>query len=70
MMSVMSAIGYDAMAVGNHEYEFGLNVLNKARSEARFPWLSANTYKKETGETYFQPFIVKQVNGVRIALSG
>jgi len=70
MMSVMSAMGYDAMAVGNHEYEFGLDVLNKARSEARFPWLSANTYKKGTAETYFQPFIVKQVNGVRIGIIG
>jgi 2',3'-cyclic-nucleotide 2'-phosphodiesterase (5'-nucleotidase family) len=70
MMAVMSAIGYDAMAVGNHEYEFGWDVLNKSRSEARFPWLSANTYKKGTGETYFQPFIVKQVNNVRIGILG
>lgn len=70
MMAVMSAIGYDAMAVGNHEYEFGLDVLNKARGEARFPWLSANTYKKGTAETYFQPFIVKQVSGIRIGIIG
>ena len=70
MMAVMSAIGYDAMTVGNHEYEFGWDVLNKARSEARFPWLSANTYKKGTDETYFQPFIIKQVNTVRIGILG
>jgi 2',3'-cyclic-nucleotide 2'-phosphodiesterase / 3'-nucleotidase len=70
MMAVMSAIGYDAMAVGNHEYEFGFDMLNKARSDARFPWLSANTYKKGTDQNYFQPFIVKQVNGVRIGILG
>ncbi len=70
MMTAMNAVGYDAMAVGNHEYEFGLDVLNKARGEARFPWLSANTYKRGTGETYFQPFIVKEVNGVRIGIIG
>jgi 2',3'-cyclic-nucleotide 2'-phosphodiesterase/3'-nucleotidase len=70
MMTVMSAIGYDAMAVGNHEYEFGLDALNKARSEARFPWLSANTYKKGTAETYFQPYLVKEVSGVRIGIIG
>ncbi|MEK6408910.1 MAG: 5'-nucleotidase C-terminal domain-containing protein [Acidobacteriota bacterium] len=70
MMAVMSAIGYDAMAVGNHEYEFGLEVLNKARREARFPWLSANTYKKGTDQNYFEPFIVKQVKGVRIGIIG
>jgi len=70
MMLAMNAIGYDAMAVGNHEYEFGFDVLNKARSEARFPWLSANTYKKGTNEAYFRPFIIKQVSGVRIGIIG
>jgi len=70
MMTVMSAIGYDAMAVGNHEYEFGLDALNKARAEARFPWLSANTYKKGTAEPYFQPFLIKEVSGVRIGILG
>ena len=54
MMTVMNALAYDAMAVGNHEYEFGLDVLNKARGEAQFPWLSANTYKKGTDESYFK----------------
>src|SRR5215213_3805511 len=35
MMLVMSSLNYDAMAVGNHEYNFGLKVLEKARSEAQ-----------------------------------
>src|SRR6185369_17623473 len=47
MMLAMSALKYDAMTVGNHEYNFGLKVLEKARSEAKFPWLSANTYKTQ-----------------------
>ena len=51
MMAVMSAMGYDAMAVGNHEYEFGWDVLNKARSEARFPWLSATSLDGCTGDS-------------------
>ncbi|HXU09463.1 MAG TPA: bifunctional UDP-sugar hydrolase/5'-nucleotidase, partial [Blastocatellia bacterium] len=70
MMMVMSAMGYDAMAVGNHEYEFGWDVLNKARRDARFPWLSANTYKKGTDQSYFEPFLVKQVSGVRVGILG
>jgi 2',3'-cyclic-nucleotide 2'-phosphodiesterase / 3'-nucleotidase len=70
MMTVMNALRYDAMAVGNHEYEFGLEVLNKARGEAQFRWLSANTYRKGTDESYFQPYIIKQVNGVRIGILG
>lgn len=70
MMLAMNALNYDAMAVGNHEYNFGLTVLSKARGEARFPWLSANTYKKGTNETYYQPYLVKEVSGVRIGILG
>ena len=70
MMTVMSFMAYDAMAVGNHEYEFGLDVLNKARNDARFAWLSANTYKKGTVDSYFQPYLIKEVSGVRIGIIG
>lgn len=70
MMLAMNTLNYDAMTVGNHEYNFGLKVLDKARSEAKFPWLSANTYKKGTDETYFTPYIIKEVNGVRVGTLG
>ena len=70
MMLAMNALGYDAMAVGNHEYNFGLAVLGKARSEARFPWLSANTYNAGTNDTYYEPYIVKELNGVRVGVLG
>jgi len=70
MMLGMNALGYDAMAVGNHEYNFGLQVLEKARSEAKFPWLSANTYDKATGKTHYKPYLVKEVAGVRIGILG
>jgi 2',3'-cyclic-nucleotide 2'-phosphodiesterase/3'-nucleotidase len=58
------------MAVGNHEYNFGLRVLEKARGEAKFPWLSANTYRKGTDQTYFTPYIIKEVSGVRVGILG
>ena len=69
MMLAMNAIGYDAMTVGNHEYNFGLEALRSARAAARFPWLSANT---ETGGSLppFAPYLVKSVAGVRIAVIG
>src|SRR5438046_8941444 len=70
MMLAMNALDYDAMTVGNHEYNFGLPVLEKARSEAKFPWLSANTYNKGTNQTHYTPYIVKEVAGVRIAVLG
>jgi len=70
MMLAMNALHYDAMTVGNHEYNFGLQVLEKARREAEFPWLSANTYNKGTNQTHYKPYIVKEVAGVRLAVLG
>ena len=70
MMLAMNALHYDSMAVGNHEYNFGLKVLEKARSEAKFPWLSANTYNTGTNDPHYTPYIIKQVNGVRVGVLG
>src|SRR5215204_1015385 len=70
MMLVMSSLDYDAMTVGNHEYNFGLKVLEKARSEANFPWLSANTYDISTRKPHYKQYIVKEVAGVKIGVLG
>jgi 2',3'-cyclic-nucleotide 2'-phosphodiesterase (5'-nucleotidase family) len=70
MMLAMNALHYDAMTVGNHEYNFGLQVLEKARSEAEFPWLSANTYNKGTNQTHYKPYVIKEIAGVRIGVLG
>ncbi len=70
MMLAMNSLQYDSMTVGNHEYNFGLKVLEKARSEAKFPWLSANTYNKGTAKTHYKPYIIKEVAGVRVGILG
>ncbi len=70
MMLSMNSMNYDSMTVGNHEYNFGLKVLEKARSEAKFPWLSANTYDKGTTKTHYKPYLVKVVDGVRVGILG
>jgi len=70
MMLVMNSLKYDAMTVGNHEYNFGLKVLEKARKEAQFPWLSANTYDIATKQPHYKPYIIKEVSGVRIGILG
>ncbi|HEX5855529.1 MAG TPA: bifunctional UDP-sugar hydrolase/5'-nucleotidase [Thermoanaerobaculia bacterium] len=69
MSAAMSAVRYDAMAVGNHEFNFGLAVLRKAQKEASFPWLSANT-RNADGSAAFPEYIVKTVAGVRIGVLG
>lgn len=70
MMLVMNSLNYDSMTVGNHEYNFGLKVLEKARGEAKFPWLSANTYDTTKQETHYKPYIIKEIAGVKIGILG
>jgi 2',3'-cyclic-nucleotide 2'-phosphodiesterase/3'-nucleotidase len=71
MMLAMNLLGYDAMAVGNHEYNFGLKNLNRARSDAHFPWLSANTSVAAGGkERPFDAYVIKNVGGVKVAVIG
>lgn len=70
MSAAMSAVGYDAMAVGNHEFNFGVDVLHKAQREASFPWLSANTRNATDGWAAFPEYLVKIVGGVRIGILG
>ena len=71
-IAVMNAMHYDAMAVGNHEFNFGLPVLEKAKRESHFPWLAANlreTYKPGDAG-YIRPYIIKTVAGVRVGIVG
>ncbi len=67
MMRVMNHLGYDAMVLGNHEFNYGLKSLERARRDARFPWLSANT--AAPGNPY-RPFLLKTVAGVKVAVVG
>ncbi len=72
MMRAMNLLGYDAMTVGNHEYNAGLANLAKARADAKFPWLSANTMLAARGaaEREFAPYLVKTLGGVKVAVIG
>ncbi len=71
MMLLMNAMHYDAMCVGNHEFNFGLDVLWKAKSEAQFPILAANIRQAYSGGApFFRPYVIKQVDGVRVAIVG
>jgi 2',3'-cyclic-nucleotide 2'-phosphodiesterase/3'-nucleotidase len=45
-------------------------VLEKARREATFPWLSANTYSTATGQPHYAPYIIKEMQGVRVGVLG
>lgn len=69
-VAVMNALRYDAMAAGNHEFNFGLDVLLKAKRESKFPWLAANIEGPASGNEHFQSYIIKEVGGVRVGIVG
>lgn len=66
----MNLIGYDAMAVGNHEFDNPLSVLRQQEKWAKFPLLSANIYQKSTGERLFKPWAIFKPQGIKIAVIG
>jgi len=64
----MNMIGYDAMAVGNHEFDNPLDVLAKQADWANFPFLAANIYKD--GKRMFAPYKIFTKNGIKVAVIG
>lgn len=66
----MNLIGYDAMAVGNHEFDNPLTVLRQQEKWAKFPFLSANIYQKSTGDRLFKPWAIFTRQDIKIAVIG
>ena len=64
----MNMIGYDAVAIGNHEFDNPLDVLAKQEGWANFPFLAANIYKD--GERMFDAYKIFNKNGIKIAVIG
>lgn len=67
---IMNFMDYEASVVGNHDVEAGHDVYDKLVKEFKFPWLAANTLKAGTEEPYFEPYIVLEKDGVKIAILG
>jgi len=66
----MRLLGFDAMAVGNHEFDVRLSLLRQQEAWGGFPFLSANIYKKGTNQRAFTPYVIKEVDGLKVALIG
>jgi 2',3'-cyclic-nucleotide 2'-phosphodiesterase (5'-nucleotidase family) len=66
VIELMNAMRFDAMVVGNHEFDFGQDALRKRISEANFPILGANV----EGLAGLKPYIIKEVKGIKVAIVG
>ncbi|MEW1724123.1 5'-nucleotidase C-terminal domain-containing protein [Streptomyces sp. NPDC093109] len=75
MAQAMNAIGYDAAALGNHEFNYGIPVLRKFEEQCRFPLLGANALDAKTLKPAFAPYVIKKVRtpfgrDVKVAILG
>lgn len=69
-IQLMNMIGYDAMTLGNHEFDNPPDVLTKQRQWAKFPFLAANVLVKKSGEPLVAPYVIKEVGGLKVAILG
>ncbi|MCQ4213125.1 bifunctional metallophosphatase/5'-nucleotidase [Streptomyces longispororuber] len=75
MAQAMNAIGYDAAALGNHEFNYGIDTLRKFESQLRFPLLGANAVDAKTEQPAFRPYVMKTMRtphgkDVKVAILG
>ncbi|MEG0973048.1 MAG: 5'-nucleotidase C-terminal domain-containing protein, partial [Lachnospiraceae bacterium] len=66
---ILNETGYDAMALGNHDFNYGAKRVQELSAQAKFSMLAANVYNQD-GTNAFTPYIIKEKAGVRIAIFG
>lgn len=69
-IDVMNAMKYDAMVLGNHDFDFPIHVMKSNAERAQFPFLSANTYDHGQYPEFLKPYVIKEVDGVRVGIVG
>ncbi|MEU6675377.1 5'-nucleotidase C-terminal domain-containing protein [Streptomyces sp. NPDC046925] len=75
MAQAMNRIGYDAAALGNHEFNYGIPVLRKFEEQCEFPLLGANALDAKTQKPAFPPYFMKRLRtphgrDVKVAVLG
>lgn len=65
-IELLNLMAVDVLVVGNHEFDFGLEVLRERVSEAKFPVLGANVEGFKT----LLPYVIREVNGISVAILG
>lgn len=66
----MNLVGYQAMALGNHEFDVSQQSLQDRRADAKFPFLSANIYSKVTGKRLVDAYTLVKLKDVTVAVIG
>ena len=71
IVDIMNTVGYDYAVPGNHEYDYGMETfLDIAENKAQYEYISSNFCNLTSNEYVFEPYAIKDVNGVQIAFVG
>lgn len=72
MIDVWNHLGLDIAALGNHEFDFGNDILLQRMQESQFTWVNANVVDTNTGKPFGSsvPYAIKTINGVKIGFFG
>ncbi|MHB0939408.1 MAG: bifunctional metallophosphatase/5'-nucleotidase [Armatimonadota bacterium] len=70
MIAVMNLMGYDATALGNHEFDCGADALARWQQTAKFPFLSANLAKADGAQAEMPPYVINDEQGVKVGVIG
>jgi 2',3'-cyclic-nucleotide 2'-phosphodiesterase (5'-nucleotidase family) len=70
VIAAMNVMKYDAAAVGNHEFNYGLPFLDATIKQATFPFLGTNAYRVPTGKRAFGSYVIVERAGVRVGIVG
>lgn len=70
LLTVAEKMNYDAIVLGNHEFNFGIELLNKRLDETDVPFLGANIRHSNSGEAAYKPYIIREIDGFKVAVIG
>jgi 2',3'-cyclic-nucleotide 2'-phosphodiesterase (5'-nucleotidase family) len=70
VVEAMNRLGYTAMTIAEGELQLGLDELSTRMKEATFAMLSANVIVKSTGQLLAQPYIIVELNGLKVGILG
>ena len=70
MVEALNHLGYDALAIGNHESDFGTAVLRQRMKDAAFTVVAANLIERKGSNLFAKPFVVKKAGGVAGGILG
>jgi len=72
VQQMMNMIGFEAMTIGNHEFDWGLEAIEKWISQSKFPFLGANIIEKKTGQVadFVKSYTIVERMGIKVGIIG